>query len=206
MNGANDHEIHFKEDIGASKAILVERNGVTAALTLIRIAYYDSALDQQSTIAPFGSALGTATARLARWDNVIGTADFFAWARGDGLKTGFSVKSLSGLPDPTTVGFDPATTYFVIVLRLDLVAGVGSVVDEGGAITGSRDVGTVEFRDVGGSTRWWIPPLRAYEETGRRRSYTLKHRHVTVSGQRYLLYGVPYNVLMGATLPLVLDP
>ena len=143
MNGANDHEIHFKEDISASQAILVERNGVTAALTLIRIAYYDSALDQQSTIAPFGSALGTATARLARWDNVIGTADFFAWARGDGLKTGFRVKSLSGLPDPTTVGFDPATTYFVIVLRLDLVAGVGSVVDEGGEVSGSRDVGTV---------------------------------------------------------------
>jgi len=198
-NTANDFTVKFKSDLKSADPIVFTRNGVSVSFRPRGVALFDRALNAYTIIASPNNTTATVTANGIEWANLYPNVDCGIYVRPNGIKEYIRVHASASVPDPSTYGYDPATTFLVMVSEI-AYTGADSVEDEQGAITQTRDLGKVDF--IKSSVpQFWIPELAGWEETPFGTvpvRHVMKKRLKVISGTPYLLHGVSFDKFVAA--------
>jgi hypothetical protein len=203
QSGANKHTVYFKADLDSADSILVEYGDVSLSSTPRGIAYYDSALNDYHILAQPQATTFSVEGNKITYSGMYPNCTFGFIINPNGVKEFVEVSSVANLPEPTSFGYDPATTYLVLINELAHTA--DTVADESGDLTQTRDIGNIAFTK--GLKKIFSPDLYGWQNNLVRRRYQkLKKRLKIVGGKPYLLHGIPYQQIASATsFPFIID-
>lgn len=190
----------------ASSGITFSRGAASLTLIPVEVDLLNLATKARSKIANANAAATVLLydADTVRIANLYGGADFYYGDSGVGLKELIRIPSLPTLPDPTSLGWLPADTWLVWVSRMTW-SGVTPQVNGVPIANGAEDEDTpTTFVDASQVVQFLFQPGWAYSANSRR--IRVRRRYVRVSGQWYVLYGIPYDSVQRAAYPVTIDP
>lgn len=209
MNAANEWKIHFKANLDSANPILYETDsGLQVSFRPRGVALYDHNLEAYTIFAnpQTTTANVNQTGHRITFPGLYGSASLCGFQLTDvGIKELFAINSLSGIPDPLSFGYDPATTFIVVIYQINHNA--DSVQDSQGNIGPGRDLGTLRFIK-GGLNLGWMKGDVGFEENSPNINFdVLKRRVKRVVNEDFLLLGVAYQRAMTvSTFPYIFDP
>jgi hypothetical protein len=203
-NTANEFSCKFKSNLNSPDSILFSRGGVSVSLRPIGVALYDASSKNHTILANAGDTTATVDGNLIYFTGLYPNVIVGYMITDVGMKEFIRVSSPNGVPDPTTLGYDPETTYLVLINRIT-VTGADSQEDEKGALTEGRDLGIVHFiKNSVSQIR--IPQLLGWFEGRHSAADVMKKRIKIINGTPYFLHGVSYNKFISARrYPYIID-
>lgn len=203
-NGVNDFKVYFKDDLSKKDAIRFEKDGAASDLTILGMALYDASQDKYIMLkSPKRSLLPVIIGRKIVFQGVYDDVELSYILTPSGIKEYVEVFDISSIPDPTTIGYDPESTYLAMVT--EWIHDCDEVHDALGPITEKREIGEIHFVK-NQKECFYSPHLIGFESTPEKKPDKMKKRVKIQDKKITMFHGVLYtDLLLADALPYIID-
>lgn len=195
------YEAYFTEDLSRQWHIGFVYKNYVLRTRFIQVGYYDASQDKIYELGSVNpNAAVSVTGNSITYENVYGQTDIRITYLNGKLKEELLIPeaTVSNLPDPSSLGLNPDTTYLVGGQRLNLI---GFNTDQSGNYTTNN----IRFNNVSKALKFFFPVSQAWDSSGNNTAQ-VQYRVYRNSGNTYLLYGVPYTWISSTIGSVTIDP
>lgn len=189
----NTFRIGLSEDLSKPKSIKFSfrYDGLGDIYTSLNgIALYDSSLDEFKVFETPKANKGTIEGNIAKYESVYSGIDIELYSLEDQLKEYIYINDTSNIPNPEDFGFNPETTYVVLLNNIETNLLNVEYTNE------QLEVYNDGVKKLSSPKEW------AKDSSGK--DLSIINNFNSTTGEYY--YGIPYSEIQSASFPIVIDP